>query len=85
MENKKQPIELADIFRDCGDDFLKTHNLCADQVKAFYAIENCRTAGAASAVSPDNRITRAATGIAQSASSPKNCNGWTNWLPTCHR
>lgn len=44
MENKKQPIELADIFRDCGDDFLKTHNLCADQVKAFRAIEDCRTA-----------------------------------------
>ncbi|KAF0236336.1 MAG: hypothetical protein FD181_2773 [Prolixibacteraceae bacterium] len=44
MENKRQPIELADIFRDCGDDFPKTHNLCADQAKAFYAIENCRTA-----------------------------------------
>jgi len=43
MENKKQPIELADIFRDCGDDFPKTANLCADQAKAFYAIENCRT------------------------------------------
>jgi hypothetical protein len=44
MENKKQPIELADIFRDCGDDFPKTYNLCAEQAKAFYAIENCRTA-----------------------------------------
>ena len=44
MENKKQPIELADIFRGCGDDFPKTYNLCADQAKAFYAIENCRTA-----------------------------------------
>jgi len=44
MENKKQPIELADIFRDCGNDFPKTYNLCADQAKAFYAIENCRTA-----------------------------------------
>jgi predicted Zn-ribbon and HTH transcriptional regulator len=43
MENKKQPIELADIFRRCGDDFPKTYNLCADQAKAFYAIENCRT------------------------------------------
>jgi predicted Zn-ribbon and HTH transcriptional regulator len=43
MENKKQLIELADIFRAIGDNFLKTHNLCADQLKAFYAIENCRT------------------------------------------
>ena len=43
MENKKQPIELADIFRECGDDFPKTGNLCGDQAKAFYAKENCRT------------------------------------------
>ena len=44
MENKKQPIELADIFRVCSDDFLRTHNLCHEQLKAFYAIQNCRTA-----------------------------------------
>ncbi len=44
MENKKQPIELADIFRASGDNFLNTHNLCSDQLKAFHAIENCRTA-----------------------------------------
>jgi predicted Zn-ribbon and HTH transcriptional regulator len=43
MENKRQTIELADIFRTSGADFLKTHNLCADQLKAFHAIENCRT------------------------------------------
>jgi hypothetical protein len=43
MENKKQPIELSDIFRACGDNFLKTHNLCANQLKAFYDIQNCRT------------------------------------------
>ncbi len=43
MENKRQTIELADIFRTSGGDFLKTHNLCADQLKAFHAIENCRT------------------------------------------
>ena len=43
MENKKQLIELADIFRASGENFLKTHNLCVDQLKAFYAIENCRT------------------------------------------
>jgi predicted Zn-ribbon and HTH transcriptional regulator len=43
MENKKQLIELADIFRVSGYNFLKTHNLCVDQLRAFYAIENCRT------------------------------------------
>jgi len=43
MENKKQPVELADIFRAGGGEFLKTHNLCIDQIKAFHAIENCRT------------------------------------------
>ena len=44
MQNKKQPIELADIFRVNCDDFLRTHNLCHEQLKAFYAIQNCRTA-----------------------------------------
>ena len=44
MENKRQVIELADIFGVCGDDFLKTHNLCPDQLKAYHAIQNCRTA-----------------------------------------
>jgi predicted Zn-ribbon and HTH transcriptional regulator len=43
MENKKQPIELSDIFSVSGDNFLKTHNLCADQLKAFHDIQNCRT------------------------------------------
>ncbi len=43
MENKRQPVELADIFRTSGEGFLHTHNLCTDQLKAFYAIENCRT------------------------------------------
>jgi len=43
MENKKQAVELADIFRACGDDFIKNHNLCPDQFKAFDAITKCRT------------------------------------------
>ena len=43
MENKKQAIELADIFRACGDDFIKNYNLCPDQLKAFDAIQKCRT------------------------------------------
>ena len=43
MENKRQSIELADIFRACGEGFLHTHSLCPDQIKALHAIENCRT------------------------------------------
>ena len=43
MENKRPTLELADIFRASGKDFLHAHSLCADQLKAFHAIENCRT------------------------------------------
>lgn len=44
MENKRQPLELADIFNSHGEDFLRTHSLCPVQLKAFSAIRNCRTA-----------------------------------------
>ena len=44
MENKKQPFDLADIFNSHGEDFLKKHPLCPEQLKAFNAIINCRTA-----------------------------------------
>ena len=44
MENKKQPVELADIFSSHADDFLQNNKLCAEQLKAFHAIMQCRTA-----------------------------------------
>jgi len=44
MENKRQNIELADIFNRYGGDFLKEHHLCSVQSKAFEAIVSCRTA-----------------------------------------
>lgn len=44
MENIKQKIEIADIFRDIEDEFLKSHKLCPEQKKAFDAIIKCRTA-----------------------------------------
>ena len=44
MENKKQSIELADIFSGQATDFLRNHNLCTEQLKAFNAIMQCRTA-----------------------------------------
>jgi hypothetical protein len=43
MDNKKQHIELADIFSSYANDFLQTHNLCPEQLKAFNAIMQCRT------------------------------------------
>ncbi|MBM3435879.1 MAG: IS91 family transposase [Bacteroidetes bacterium] len=43
MENRKQNTELADIFGRHREDFLKKHNLCPEQAKAYHAIVNCRT------------------------------------------
>jgi len=44
MENKRQIVELADIFSSHEKDFLQNHKLCSDQLKAFTAIIQCRTA-----------------------------------------
>lgn len=44
MENKKQHIELADIFSRHADDFLQNNTLCPEQLKAFRAVMQCRTA-----------------------------------------
>jgi len=43
MENKKQSVELADIFGRHREDFLRKHNLCPGQAKAYEAIVSCRT------------------------------------------
>ena len=43
MENKKQIIEIADIFRDKRHDFLTENTLCAVQQKAMEDIIACRT------------------------------------------
>lgn len=44
MENKKNHMELADIFSNHAQDFLQSNELCPEQVKAFNAIMECRTA-----------------------------------------
>jgi hypothetical protein len=44
MENKRQSIEIADIFSSHEKDFLQNHKLCPEQLKAFKAIMQCRTA-----------------------------------------
>jgi predicted Zn-ribbon and HTH transcriptional regulator len=44
MENQRQSIEIADIFRSNAKDFLQHHKLCPNQLKAFSAITQCRTA-----------------------------------------
>ena len=43
MENKKQNIELADIFSSHAEAFKQTHTLCPEQLKAYNAITKCRT------------------------------------------
>jgi len=43
MENKRQRIELADIFSSHAQSFLQHHQLCPGQQKAFDAIIRCRT------------------------------------------
>jgi hypothetical protein len=41
--NKKYPLEVADIFNQYGDEYLKPHHLCPSQQKAYEAIRCCRT------------------------------------------
>jgi predicted Zn-ribbon and HTH transcriptional regulator len=43
MENKRQKIEIADIFRRYKADFYQQHDLLHQQKKAFNAIINCRS------------------------------------------
>lgn len=43
MENKKQSIELSDIFSSHAEAFKQTHTLCQEQLKAYNAITLCRT------------------------------------------
>lgn len=43
MHNTKQTIEIADIFRQYGQEFLEQHTLRSIQRKAFYDITHCRT------------------------------------------
>jgi hypothetical protein len=44
MENIKQKLEIADIFRKFGDGYSDIHNLHPVQTKAFNDIINCRSA-----------------------------------------
>lgn len=41
--NSRHPIDIAQLFREYGRQFLDTHTLCVDQLKAFNAISACRT------------------------------------------
>ncbi len=44
MENNRQTIETGDIFASHAGEFLKNHTLHPVQLKAFRAIQACRTA-----------------------------------------
>lgn len=41
--NTRHPIDVAQIMKEYGDQFMESHKLCADQMKAFKAICQCRT------------------------------------------
>jgi hypothetical protein len=42
--NKRHPLDVAAVFKEYGSQYLSDHKLCADQLKAFKAICDCRTA-----------------------------------------
>ena len=43
MENKKQTVELAEIFGRFKTEVFQKYNLCPEQIKAYDAIVDCRT------------------------------------------
>ena len=43
MENKRQKIEIADIFRRFESEYNEQHEMVREQQKAFNAIMNCRS------------------------------------------
>jgi len=43
MENKRQKIEIADIFRRFEEDYYRKHDLIGEKGKVFNAIINCRS------------------------------------------
>jgi len=42
--NSRHPKDVAQIFKEYGGQYLERHKLCPDQLKAFMAISQCRTA-----------------------------------------
>ncbi|MFY0652970.1 MAG: IS91 family transposase [Cyclobacteriaceae bacterium] len=42
--NNRTQVSLADIFNKYADEFINSHSLCVDQLKAIHAIRSCRTA-----------------------------------------
>ena len=43
MENKRQKVEIADIFRRFESEYNEQHEMVREQQKAFNAIMNCRS------------------------------------------
>ena len=41
---KQEQVELADIFRRCGDDYRRSHAVSYEQLKVMHHIQICRTA-----------------------------------------
>ena len=41
--NQRHPLDVAQILKEYGSQFINSHNLCPDQLKAYSAILHCRT------------------------------------------
>jgi len=44
LVNERHPLDVAQILKEYGGQFVDKHKLCPDQMKAFTAISQCRTA-----------------------------------------
>ena len=53
-QNKRHPMDVATLFQKYGASFINKHKLCYDQLKAYYAIRNCRTASLGGHISQCN-------------------------------
>jgi len=70
--NRRHPCDLAHILDAYGEQFLVKHQLCPDQMKAFYAIRQCRTAAMGGHVNRCDNCHH--TRIAYNSCRNRNCN-----------
>lgn len=70
--NQRGPCDLAHILDAYGEQFLGKHQLCPDQMKAFYAIRQCRTAAMGGHVNQCENCRH--TRIAYNSCRNRNCN-----------
>lgn len=70
--NKRYSLDVANIFRCYGKEYLTKHQLCLDQNKAFMAITNCRTSAMGGHVEKCDQCSHQQ--IAYNSCRNRNCN-----------